>query len=88
MDVARALFRLLVAAALCWLGFWGWRYWDGCIHVQGATFFCPDASGQTLVRTNGLRMALHLLLPPLAGLAVSFWIWRNQRLAGRTLDLD
>ena len=55
---------------------------------QGAIFFCPDASGQSLVRTNGLRMALHLLLPPLAGLAVSFWIWRNQRLAGRTPDLD
>jgi hypothetical protein len=88
MDLARALFRLLVAAALGWLAFWGWRYWDGCIHAQGATFFCPDASGQSLVRTDWLRMALHLLLPPLAGLAASFWIWRSQRLSGRTPDID
>jgi hypothetical protein len=82
MDVARALFRLLIASAFAWLAFWGWRYGSGCIHAQGDTFFCPDASGQSLVRTDGLRMALHLLVPPLAGLAVCFWIWRNQRLAG------
>jgi hypothetical protein len=88
MDVARALFRLLVAAAISWLAFWGWRYWVGCIHAQGATFFCPDASGQSLIRTNWLRMTLQLLLPPLAGLVVSFWIWRSQRLAGRTSKFD
>jgi hypothetical protein len=81
MDVARALFRLLIAAAIGWLAFWGWRYQD-CIHVQGAIFFCPDASGQSLVRTDGLRMALHLLAPPLVALSISLWIWRNQRLAG------
>lgn len=81
MDVARALLRLLIAAAVGWLAFWGWRYAEGCIHAQGATFFCPDASGQSLVRTNGLRMAIHLLGPPLAALSISFWIWRNQRLA-------
>jgi hypothetical protein len=88
MDVSRALFRLLVAAAFGWLAFWGWRYLNGCIHAQGATFFCPDASGQSLVRISGPRMALHLLLPPLAALAVSFWIWRSQRLARRTPDFD
>jgi hypothetical protein len=88
MDAARALFRLLVAAALGWLAFWGWRYWSGCIHARDAIFFCPDASGQSLVRTSGLRMALHLLLPPLAGLIVSFWIWRRQHPDGRTPDFD
>ena len=82
MDVARAIFRLLIAAAISWLAFWGWRWWGGCIHVQGMTFFCPDASGQSLVRTDGLRMALQLFLPPLAALSISFWIWRSQRLAG------
>ena len=56
MDVARAIFRLLVAAAIGWLAFWGWRY-VGCIHAQGAIFFCPNASGKSLVRTDGLRMA-------------------------------
>jgi hypothetical protein len=34
------------------------------------------------VRTDGLRMALQLFLPPLAALSISFWIWRSQRLAG------
>ena len=81
MDVARALFRLLIASAIGWLAFWGWRY-QGCIHVQGMVFFCPNASGEALVRTDGLRMALQLLALPLAGLAISFWIWRKQRLAG------
>ena len=88
MDVSRALFRLLAAAAFAWLAFWGWRYWNGCIHAQATIFFCPDASGQALVRTSGLRMVLHLLLPPVAGLAVSGWIWRSQRRMGRTTDLD
>jgi hypothetical protein len=88
MDPARAIFRLLVAAAFGWLAFWGWRYASGCIHVQGSTFFCPDASGQSLVRTSGLHMALHLLLPPLTALAISCWIWRRQRLAGRASDFD
>ncbi len=78
MDVARALFRLLIASAVGWLAFWGWRYAQGCIHVQGTTFFCPDAAGQSLVRTDGFSMAIHLLGPPLAGAAISFWIWRNQ----------
>jgi len=88
MDVSRALFRLLVAAAFGWLAFWGWRYWNGCIHAQAAIFFCPDASGQALIRTSGVRMVLHLLLPPLGGLAVSWWIWRTQRLAGRGGNFD
>jgi hypothetical protein len=88
MDTARAIFRLLVAAALGWLAFWGWRYASGCIHAQGAIFFCPDASGQSLVRTSGLRMALHLLLPPMTALAICGWIWRRQRLAGRTSEFD
>ena len=88
MDVSRALFRLLAAAAFGWLAFWGWRYWNGCIHAQAAIFFCPDASGQALVRTSGVRMVLHLLLPPLAGLAVCWWIWRSQRQMGRTTDFD
>jgi hypothetical protein len=83
MDVARAIFRLLIAAAIGWLAFWGWRYGSGCIHAQGATFFCPDASGQSLVRTSWPGMAMHLLAPPLAGLAISLWIWRNQRLGER-----
>ena len=82
MDAGRALFRLLIVAAIGWLAFWGWRYAGGCIHVQGATFFCPNASGEALVRTDGLRMAIHLLAPPLAGLAICVWIWRRQRLAG------
>jgi hypothetical protein len=80
MDVARALFRLLIASAISWLAFWGWRYVD-CVHAQGMTFFCPDASGQALVRTDGLHMAIHLLALPLAGAGLSWWIWRNQRLA-------
>ena len=88
MDASRALFRLIVAAAFGWLAFWGWRYGSGCIHARDAIFFCPDASGQSLVRTSGLRMVLHLLLPPLAGLAVCWWIWRGQRLMGRTTDFD
>ena len=29
MDVARAIFRLLIAAAVSWLAFWGWRWWGG-----------------------------------------------------------
>ena len=80
MDAARAIFRLLVAGAIGWLAFWGWRYVD-CIHAQGAIFFCPNASGEALVRTDGLHMSLYLLLPPLSGLALSWWIWRRQRLA-------
>ena len=31
--------------------------------------------------TDGLHMSLYLLLPPLSGLALSWWIWRRQRLA-------
>ena len=81
MDAARAIFRILIASAIGWLAFWGWRY-AGCIHAQGATFFCPNASGEALVRTDTLRMAMHLLLPPLSGLALSWWIWRRQRLTG------
>ena len=81
MDAARAIFRLLVASAIGWLAFWGWRY-GGCIHVQGAIFFCPNASGEALVRTDGLRMSLHLLLPPLSALALSYWIWRRQHVTG------
>jgi hypothetical protein len=88
MDVARAIFRLLVVAAFGWLAFWGWRYASGCIHVHGAIFFCPDASGQSLVRTSGLRMALYLLLPPLTALAISCWIWRRQRPAERRSEFD
>ena len=88
MDAGRALFRLLIAAALGWLAFWGWRYASGCIHAQGAVFFCPDASGQSLVRTSWLHMALYLLVPPLAGLLLSFWIWRKQCPASRTADFD
>jgi hypothetical protein len=88
MDVARAIFRLLIVAAFGWLAFWGWRYASGCIHARGAIFFCPDASGQSLVRTSGLRIALHLLLLPLSSLAVSCWIWRSQRLAGRKSEFD
>jgi len=82
MDVARALLRLLIASAVGWLAFWGWRYGQGCIHAQGNIFFCPNASGEALVRTDGLGMAIHLLAPPLMALGISFWIWRSQRLAG------
>ena len=39
---------VLVASAISWLAFWGWRY-GGCIHAQGAIFFCPNASGEALV---------------------------------------
>ena len=81
MDAARALFRLLIASAMGWLAFWGWRYALGCIHVRGATFFCPNASGEALVRTDILGMTIHLLGPPLAGAGICIWIWRNQRLA-------
>jgi len=81
MDVARALFRLLIASAIGWLGFWGWRYAQGCIHARGAVFFCPNASGEALVRTDTLGMAVHLLALPLASAGICFWIWRSQRLA-------
>jgi hypothetical protein len=81
MDVARALLRLLIVSAVGWLAFWGWRYVD-CIHAQGTIFFCPDTSGQALVRTDGLRMVIHLLALPLVSAGAAFWIWRNQRLGG------
>lgn len=81
MDAARALFRLLIASAIGWLAFWGWRYARGCIHARGTVFFCPNASGEALVRTDIFGMAVHLLAPPLVGAGICFWIWRCQRLA-------
>lgn len=88
MNVASALFRLLVAGAISWLAFWGWRYAVGCIHAQQLIFFCPDAAGQSLVRTNLPRMIGYVLVPPLASLAISYWIWRSQHLSGRASKFD
>jgi hypothetical protein len=79
MDLDRAIIRLSLFCSVGWLAFWGWRYVQGCIHVKGDAFFCPNASGQSLERTDVLHMILYVLVPPLLGLGLSWWIWRQQR---------
>jgi hypothetical protein len=79
MEVDRAIIRLLVFCSLAWLLFWGWRYATGCINAGNMRFFCPDAGGQNLIRSDYIHVGLFLLIPPLAGLLVSFWVWYSQR---------
>jgi hypothetical protein len=79
MEVDRAIIRLLVFCSLVWLLFWGWRYATGCINTGNMRFFCPDASGQSLISSGYVHIALFLLMPPLACLLISFWVWRSRR---------
>jgi hypothetical protein len=79
MPVDRAIVRIALFAAATWLLFWGWRYITGCIHGRAQTFFCPNASGETLVRTDFVHIGFFLLMPPLLGLAISLWVLRHQQ---------
>lgn len=79
MDVDRALVRLSLFGSVIWLLFWSWRYATGCIQLGGRSLFCPNASGEALVRTDMLHAALFLLLPPLTGVLLSAFIARRQR---------
>jgi hypothetical protein len=79
MDLDRAIIRLSTFCSVSWLAFWGWRYLHGCIHVGGEVFFCPDAGGQSLERTDALHMVLYLLLPPVIGAGLCWFVWWRQR---------
>jgi hypothetical protein len=79
MDIDRAIARLSLFGASLWLIFWSWRYATGCIHGMGRTMFCPNANGQTLVRTDWFHAGLFLALPPLLGFLVSAFIFRARR---------
>jgi len=79
MDIDRAIARLSLFGAVLWLIFWSWRYLTGCIHGMGRAMFCPNANGQTLIRTDWLHAGLFLLLPPLLGFLVSALIFRSRR---------
>ena len=79
MDIDRAIARLSLFSAVLWLIFWSWRYATGCIHGMGGTMFCPNANGQTLVRTDWVHAGLFLALPPLLGFLVSALIFRSRR---------
>jgi hypothetical protein len=79
MDIDRAIARLSLFGAVTWLSFWGWRYVTGCIHGMGRAVFCPNANGQTLVRTDWLHAGLFVALPPLLGFLVSGLIFRGRR---------
>lgn len=78
MDIDRAIARLSLFGAVVWLTFWSWRYATGCIHGAGKVTFCPNASGETLVKTDGLHAVLFLLLPPLCGFLISALIFRRR----------
>ena len=79
MSIDRAIVRIAVFGSTTWLLFWSWRYISGCIHGAAGTFFCPTASGETLVRTDYLHIGFFVLLPPLVGMAISLLIHRHQR---------
>lgn len=79
MPVDRAIVRVALFVSATWLLFWGWRYITGCIHARTHVFFCPTASGDTLVRTDDLHIGLFVLLLPLLGLAISLLVDRHQR---------
>jgi hypothetical protein len=79
MDIDRAIARLSLFSAILWLIFWSWRYATGCIHGDGKVLFCPNAGGQTLVKTDNLHAALFLLLPPLCGFLTAALIFRRRR---------
>ena len=78
MDLDRAIARPSLFSAVLWLIFWSWRYATGCILSGGKVMFCPNAGGQTLIKTDGLHVALFLLLPPLCGFLVSVLIFRRR----------
>ena len=79
MDMDRAIARLSLFSAVLWLIFWSWRYATGCIHGGSKVLFCPNANGQTLIRTDWLHAGLFLALPPLLGFLVSALIFRSRR---------
>jgi hypothetical protein len=79
MDIDRAIARLSLFSAVLWLIFWSWRYATGCIQGNGKVMFCPNAGGETLVKTDWLHMGLFLLLPPLCGFVISVLIFRGRR---------
>jgi hypothetical protein len=79
MDIDRALVRLSLFGSAIWLLFWSWRYATGCIRMDARAMFCPNASGETLVKTDNFHIALFLLLPPLCGFLISAFIVRRQR---------
>ena len=79
MDIDRAIARLSLFGAVLWLVFWSWRYATGCIHGASKVMFCPNAGGETLVKTDWLHMGLFLLLPPLCGFMISVLIFRGRR---------
>jgi hypothetical protein len=79
MDIDRAIARLSLFGAVVWLIFWSWRYATGCIDGGSKVLFCPNAGGQTLVKTDWLHIVLFLALPPLCGFLVSVLIFRRGR---------
>lgn len=76
LDAWRALVRLWLMGSIAWVAFWAWRDGSGCFTARNGTLWCPNAAGDALSPTNFVRLALEILAPPVAVLALGLaFLW-------------
>jgi hypothetical protein len=82
VSARRAAIRLWVVGSVVWIAFWLWNYGAKCIHTSKGALFCPDASGDALLRTDYLHAAGLIFGPPvlclIAGLLLLWAIRAGQ----------
>ena len=79
LDAWRALVRLWLFGSIAWLGFWAWRDGSGCFQAKNGALWCPNAAGDAVSPTSYAGLALDVLGPPLAVLALGLVFLRFAR---------
>jgi len=79
LDAWRALVRLWLFGSIAWLAFWAWRDGSGCFKAGNGRLWCPNAAGDVVSPTSYLHLALDVLGPPIAVLALGLVFLRFAR---------
>jgi hypothetical protein len=76
LDPWRALVRLWLFGSLVWILFWAWRDASGCFRAGNGRLWCPNAAGDAMMPTSYGHVALNMLGPPIALLALGMaYLW-------------
>ena len=82
LDPWRACVRLWATGSVAWIGFWIWRDVSGCFHAKNGVLWCPNASGDSIISTSYIHLALKMLGLPTSGLLIGLlllWLAKGTR---------